>query len=364
MEYQNTGTWASRFLIWFFAVMLTALFYWLLGFVLSDIGNLPGPDFSAIESEIIDAAVSKRSQELDVQLVETRRRISTEKSRQSTLRDSTDSSQRTMNQLLEIQRLNLQQGTTPNDKERAALVESEQLFLDNQQEYQRLNQQITQLEEEVRQLEVQKRTVEESLSQQRRPAYDEFNRQMERHNLRIAMWKLSVLLPLLVLGFALYIKYRTGPYWAVIYAYGIAVVIKVGLVMHEYFPARYFKYVLIGALLLATLRILIYLLRAVAFPKKAWLLRHYREAYESFLCPICEHPIRRGPLKYMSWTKRSLRRVSTPCMADIPEELYTCPACTTGLYSVCASCGSIRHTLLPACTKCGSQIPIGTMPSQ
>lgn len=358
MERQSVGTWSTRLLIWFFTLMLAALFYWLLGFVIGDIGSIRGPDYGAIEAQHLDRAAVDRSRTLDAQLTESKRRIATEKSRQATLRDSTDSSQKTMNQLLELQRLNLQQGTTPNEKERTALVESEQLFLDNQREYQRLNQQITQLEEEVRQLELQKEDVEKTLAQQRMPAQEEYSLQLERHNLWIAFWKLSVLLPLLLVGVVLYLRYRTGPYWALIYAFGSAVIIKVGFVMHEYFPARYFKYILIGTLLLVTLRILVYLLRIVAFPRQEWLLRQYREAYEAFLCPICRHPIRRGPLKYMSWTKRTIRRVSMPSTLEVSDEPYTCPACSTALYTTCASCGAIRHSLLPACTKCGATISV------
>lgn len=358
MEPQTATTWSSRCLIWFFGALLTALFYWLLGFVLGDIGSIQGPDYKAIETSRIDSALVDRSQDLTRQIDESKRRISTEKSKQDTLRDSTDSSQKTLNQLLELQRLNLQQGTTPNEKERAALVESEQLFLDNQKEYQRLNQEITQLEEEVRRLDLDKRAIELTLTEQRVPVRDEYAKQLENHNLWIAMCKLSVLLPLLIFAAILYLKFRTGPYWALIYAFGIAVIIKVGFVMHEYFPARYFKYVLIVALLLATLRILVYLLRAVAYPQHEWLLRKYREAYEAFLCPICDHPIRRGPLKYMSWTKRSIRKVSAPLSIQVEEEAYTCPACSTVLYSACEKCGSIRHALLPACTKCGAEVSI------
>ena len=44
-ERERRGTWWQRFLIWTFSVALALLFYWLLGFVLQDIGNLPGPDW-------------------------------------------------------------------------------------------------------------------------------------------------------------------------------------------------------------------------------------------------------------------------------------------------------------------------------
>src|SRR5206468_11254740 len=97
-------------------------------------------------------------------------------------------------------------------------------------------------------------------------------------------------------------------YAPLIYALSIALMLKVALVMHEYFPSRYFKYVLILVCLAVVLRVLVYLLRMIAFPKRDWLLKQYREAYEAFLCPICEYPIRRGPLKYLFWNRRSIRK--------------------------------------------------------
>jgi hypothetical protein len=38
----------------------------------------------------------------------------------------------------------------------------------------------------------------------------------------------------------------------------------------------------------------------------------YREAYERFFCPICEFPIRRGPLKYVFWSRRSIKNLHFP----------------------------------------------------
>ncbi len=135
--------------------------------------------------------------------------------------------------------------------------------------------------------------------------------------------------------------------------------------MHEYFPARYFKYVLILAMLAGALRVLVYLLHMVAFPNTDWLVKPYREAYEAFLCPVCGHPIRRGPLKYLSWTRRSIRKLSAVrgTTGEPAEEPYTCPACCTVLYEPCTACGKVRHALLPACEKCGNRISIVDVPA-
>jgi rubrerythrin len=97
-------------------------------------------------------------------------------------------------------------------------------------------------------------------------------------------------------------------------------------------------------------------LRMVVPPKKEFLLKQFREAYEKFVCPVCEYPIRRGPLRYAFWTKRTIRKLilpepSAPATNDDP---YTCPACGVMLYEKCPVCGGVRHSLLAYCEKCGA----------
>jgi transcription elongation factor Elf1 len=113
--------------------------------------------------------------------------------------------------------------------------------------------------------------------------------------------------------------------------------------------------VLIVIALALVARVLVYLLRAMAFPKLDWLLKQYRESYEHFLCPVCNHPIRRGPLKHLFWTRSSVKRLRVPAStADSGEETYTCPVCATALFEECPACKHIRHALLPACSHCGA----------
>ena len=356
---QNKGPWTHRLLTYVFTLLLGLLIYWLLDFILADIGNLPGPSYAELEAEMLDGSLVDTGVRLRSEIEDVKRRIATERDRQQLLRDSTDNSQTTMNQLLDLQRLNLQKDMTPSDNERQALAESEQLFLENQRRYQALNDQISQLREQERRLEDELRASEAALAEARLPVDAKYQRDRERHRLRVASYKLLFLTPMLLVGVFLYLRFRAGTYWAIIYAFGVAVLIKAGFVMHEYFPRQYFKYVLILATLAVALRILVYLLRLVAHPKQDWLVKQYREAYEAFLCPICSHPIRRGPLKYMSWTRRSIRRVVQPLDSpQIVDEPYTCPACSTCLYAPCESCDAVRHALLPACEKCGDVISL------
>ena len=96
-----------------------------------------------------------------------------------------------------------------------------------------------------------------------------------------------------------------------------------------------------------------------------YLVRQYREAYERFFCPVCDYPIRRGPLKFVFWSRRTIKHLhfppQTPPLADEP---YTCPACGTLLFEKCAVCGNVRHSLLPICSHCGSAKDVAAAPAK
>lgn len=355
----NKGPWTHRFLIHLFTVVLTVLVYWLIGFVIDDIGSWPGPIYDDVEKRLLDPDLLKKSTALGQQSAETERTIARQKERQRILRDSTQNSQATMNQLLEFQKLNLQKSVTPTADEQSALAESEKLFLANQKEYQLLNEKIAELNDELANVQQQQRELDKTLEERRVPIRAEFESLYERHNLFMAGLKLAALMPLLVVAVVLFLKKRSSLYAPLIYACGIALLLKVALVMHEYFPSRYFKYVLILTCLVVVVRVLTYLLRMVAFPKRDWLLKQYREAYEAFFCPVCEYPIRRGPLKYVFWSRRSVKKLQfPPAISTEPEQPYTCPMCSTRLFEECTNCHGIRHSLLPACEKCGAETTV------
>ena len=176
------------------------------------------------------------------------------------------------------------------------------------------------------------------------------------------MAKLAFLLPLLLVAGFLFVKMRSGTYGLMVYAFGIGLAWKLYEVNldHDFFPRRYFKYILILTCLAVAIRVLVYLLRMIAFPKRDWLLRQYREAYEAFLCPVYGYPIRRGPLKFMFWNRRSIKRLAvSPAEGADANQPYTCPCCSTRLYEPCPSCQAVRPSLLPSCEKCGATRPIG-----
>lgn len=349
------GPWFARFLIAVFTGLFGILFYWLLSFVMHDIGTWPGPDQYELERQMIDSNLLSKASELTKQIEETRREIEAQRARQSELRDSTTTLQTTMNQLLEFQKLRLEKDVKPLPDEQQALAESQTRFLANQQQYQELNADITRQSEALRTLEESQRTNELALEEARKPVYDVFVQQYEEHRLKIGLTKLAVLLPLLIVGGVLFLKLRESIYAPLVYAFSIAVAVRVFWDMYQYFPARYFKYVLILTFLAIVTKVLITLVRAKAYPRRDWLLKQFRESYEAFFCPVCDYPIRRGPLKYLFWTRRSIKKraVATTGSAEA-DSPYTCPACATRLFEECGNCHGIRHSLLPTCEKCGA----------
>ena len=133
--------------------------------------------------------------------------------------------------------------------------------------------------------------------------------------------------------------------------------------MHEYFPSRYFKYIITIALIIVVVRLLVYVIRQILHPKRDALLKQYREAYERFLCPVCEYPIRTGPRKWLYWTRRTVHKVLLQPGAGAAQDAYTCPSCGNSLFRPCAACGNIRHTMLPHCEHCGAAIdPVNEIP--
>lgn len=350
------GPWTHRFLVLVLSFTLTLLVYWLLGFLLRDIGALPGPDWNELERKHLDAALVEQQRELDGQLKSIRDRIEDQQTRQSVLRDSVANTQKTIEQLSDVLRLGIEKGVALPQSEQTALAEARALFLLSQQKYQTLNDDIAKLKETEIQAENEKKTVDDTLDAQRALARKELSALQAKHNLVVASFKLIFLIPLALGVSWIFMKKRATVYRPLIYASGIAVYWKLGLVIHEHFPSRFFKYALILVALGIVLKTLVYLLRMIVAPKRDWLLRQYREAYEKFLCPICAYPIRRGPLKYLFWTSRSLKKMAFPQTSEpIRDEPYTCPCCATTLFEKCGDCESVRPALLPACDHCGAE---------
>ena len=345
-EVQTRGTWFQRALIWFFAGLLSLLIYWLFGFVIDDIGNLPRPLYSEFIASRMPKSLTSETHKLSEQTADIERSIKNETTRLRLLRESQRS-------LLEIQRLKLQKSDDSlSEDEKAVLVESQKQLLENQRKEQELSATLEKLHEQQYDLATQQSELDAKISQATVPIDKAYAVEIERGNFCIAALKLLALTPLLLIAFWIFRKYRNSHYGIIVFAYGLAVLLKALSVMHECFPDRYFKYVLIGASIGAVLAALVILLRSLFKPNPDALLKQYREAYETFFCPICRFPIRRGPLKFSFWNARSIKKMA-PVAFNHEDRPYTCPLCSTQLFETCAKCGATRHSLLPACVQCG-----------
>jgi hypothetical protein len=361
----SKGPWTHRALVWLFAVALSLLTYWLLGFIVNDIATWPGPDYRKIEEELLDPRLREEQRAIAALEEDLQRQVRQRESRQALLRDSTESSRQTMNQLLDIHRLSLEKNVEPTEAEQQALAEAEKRFLDNQKMYQDLNRQLVDLKNQQADLEVRRRNHEAELAEALVPVQEEYQRRFQWDQYLRAAAKLGVLLPLIVIVGALFLRLRRSIYAPMVYAVGVALAARVIMVMHDAFPRPYFKYILIGVALLIVARILVYLLTMIGRPSADYLVRQYREAYERFFCPVCDYPIRRGPLKFVFWSRRTIKHLHFPPQTPPPaDEPYTCPACGTLLFEKCAVCGNVRHSLLPICSHCGSAKDVAAAPAK
>jgi hypothetical protein len=352
---RTKGTWLHRFAIRLFTLVFTVLVFWILGFFVDDIRSIRGPDYEVIEAKHVDRALVAKRIALDKQIADLTRQIENQTERQRVVGDSSRNLQQTINQLLELQKMGLQKSIAFSDSEQANFTGSLKLFLDNQTKYQELSQTVSDTLERKQGLVRENEQTELEIERQRQPARNEFNTLSQKHRLKLAFFQLAILLPILFAAATVIIRKRASIYVPLFIAFGAATLIKVALVVHEYFPSRYFKYILIGALLLVVVRLLIYFIRTIAFPKPQWLVKQYREAYERFLCPVCEYPIRTGPRRFLFWTRRTVNKMVVPTDRGDQEEKYDCPACGNRLYEECAACHKIRHAMLPHCSHCGAE---------
>ncbi|MEM7143931.1 MAG: hypothetical protein AAF591_02270 [Verrucomicrobiota bacterium] len=353
------GPWLSRMAIHVLTVVVGVLVYWLLGFVVDDIGSIRGPDYREIEKAHLDGALVDRDKALSNEITETKRLVEQQNRKQQLLSQSSKELQKTMDQLLELQRISLEKDLELTAEQSAAFNQSLEVFLSNQENFQSINEEIAALVEAQQDLEEEQRGVQSALDEQRRPAREEYEALSERHRWRLALLKLVVLVPLFVAGVWLVVRLRGHTYFPLVLAFTGATSLKMLVVMHEHFPERWFKYLLILVSLAAAARLLVYFIRSIVAPKRDKLLRQYRDAYEKFLCPVCEYPIRRGPMKYLYWNRRTIKKLRLPAGAGVgdgeKEERYVCPACQVELYGECGSCGKVRATLLPYCEYCGAE---------
>lgn len=352
---ERTGPSGHRFLVTILNITLAILVYWLLGFIINDIGSQRGPSLTKIQEQFQDRNLVRQKDQLNTQLIKVNQIINSQTQQQSLLKTSIDGYRDTMNQLLDLQKASVQKGMTFSSESQQNLANVTKLYLDNQQRFQDLNRSITQENAEAQQLQSQVGTIDSQLTNQSSQAYTEYNRQLTHYNYRVAAAQLFILIPLLLITVYFFRKYGQSIYRSMIMAVGAAIIFKIVIVMHEHFPSRIFKYILILALIYLVVRALVAMSRMVVKPKMDWLIKQYREAYQKMQCAMCQYPIQPGIFKFFIPQAKNpdLRQVNMGYLEHIDG--YTCPSCGERLFEKCSACEHIRHSLLIYCDHCGAQ---------
>ena len=110
---RNKGPWFHRLLVWVFGFILSVLVFWLVGYVVDDIGAWPGPRYDRFAETRLDPALVETETTLRAQLADTGRTIRERKTDQQNLRDGMNNSRDTMNEMRATYRLALDQKVRP-----------------------------------------------------------------------------------------------------------------------------------------------------------------------------------------------------------------------------------------------------------
>jgi len=213
------GPWVQRLGIIFLSLILAVLLFWLLGFLTKDIGSLRGPDFSKVQADYVDAELVGKQKSLKESLDAIRKNIRNKREQQGILKDSTNNLQNTINQLMSIQKQNVERNLNLSAKQQQILAESQTLFLENQKQYLAMNTEIAEQTSQQYQLEKELASVSGQINKQHTSARNEYNKLMSKHRLKVAALKLAVIVPIFLISAWFFIKKRSGMFGPIIYAF-------------------------------------------------------------------------------------------------------------------------------------------------
>lgn len=332
-------------------ICLSILFFWLFSFILDDISNQRSPALSVIEEQVSDANLVKKQKEIAEKITSLNQQMDNLNKQQTITNTTIDSYRDTMNQLLGLEKTSIEKGVVLSETMKSNLANTTNLYLDAQKKYQETQDQISILSQQRQSFQTQKDAIAAILSEQYQQAYKKHQQLLERFNLKLALIKLAVLIPLILFSAYILLRDKKSIYRPVVIAFAVATILKIVEVMNDYFPTRYFKYIFIIFLILLVLGILRRMLRMMVTPRADWLLKQFQDSYQRLLCPSCQYPIRPGVLKYLDLLrenkKAALNLSNVDC--DIP---YACPSCGEQLMEHCTECKEIRLSLLPYCEHC------------
>ncbi len=353
------GTFWMRAGILLLAVLFGILVYWSLGFVLDDIRVFKFPDRKSFFDDRRDPALATKLEALESELRELNHKHELLNQQRGFIKDSSSSLQIVVDNLFKLKNREQQ---LISEAQFGRVLNSLDKVIAIQDDYKTTADSYIDITNAKYEVQKKIAALKKQLEAEDRRINNLYSQAVRRQRIKTAILQLSMLVPLALAATVLLVKKRSSVYRMIFVSSAVAIYWKTGMFMHEHFPTRSFKYIIMGCLLVLVAWGFVWLIRNLTRPKLETLLKQYRQAYERFLCPVCEYPIRRGPRKYLYWTRRTVHKVSlnsgaaADSAADSP---YICPACGTRIFEKCSECGAVRHSLLPACHECGHVKPIG-----
>ncbi len=348
------GTFWMRSGILLLAVLFGVLVYWSVGFLLNDIKVFRRPDRSDFFKQHIDHSLQENLDSLQAQLQELEHQHTLLNQQRVFIKDSSSSLQVTVDNLFTLRDRDQQLISTNQFEQILASLDK---IIEIQKEFKTTADRYIEITNDKYAVRKEIAALQTKMTEQETATRNRYSEVLRRQRMKTTMLRLTFLLPLVLVCTVILVKKRNSIYRMIYGSAAIAVYVKTALFIHERFPSPYFKYIIIACLLGLVGWGFTWLIRRLVTPKLDTLLKQYRQAYERFLCPVCEYPIRTGPRKYLYWTRRTIHKTALTGNQNIKadDEQYSCPACGTGLFDKCDSCGKIRHSLLPNCLHCGDK---------
>ncbi len=108
----------------------------MLGFFVQDIESIKGPQYDEIEKSHVDQELVSTHKKLESNIAGVDRSIANKRDEMKIVSDSSRNLQKTINQLIELQKLTVQKSVSLPEKEQATLSGSMYHFLETQKHYQ------------------------------------------------------------------------------------------------------------------------------------------------------------------------------------------------------------------------------------
>lgn len=348
------GTFWTRLILLLLAGAFGLLVLWSAGFLLDDIRAKNWPNYQEFSEERIDESMQEELGVLNLQLKDLDHQHDLVNQQRGFIKDSSKSLKITVDHLFNLK--DKGQGLISETQFSQVLATLDKV-IQIQDEFKETAELYLQTTNERFELSKQIRILEERIAEEKKKIHEEYDEVLHDYKVKVAVIQLAVLIPLTILCCFLWVKRRDSIYRMIYRAAALAIYFKTFQVLQQNFPERYFKYIVVIVMLLLVGWGFVRLMRRQVKPQVEALLQQYRQAYERFLCPVCDYPIRIGPRKFLYWTRRTVHKTALAANTAAPakEESYCCPSCGTDLFEECESCGKICHSLLPNCQHCGNE---------